>query len=275
MHPGVGRLLLESEIRGGAVSANATRRTAFVIAGGHVLTAGHCSADATQIDPLWLRLPAPDDAFGTLDLPVRVVDEDVALDVAVLALDPARTARGDTSAAGLLDRVPPVPVGLPAGAEDRVRTEGYPRDGRAGGLVFTGEVADPAARLGRSRVHALQLQIKELAAGVPHGPGGHSGGPVLTAEQGLAVGVVRAYPEDETRDYAVGGTLLATRIQDLAGRFPAVREAFARRAAEVLGQASPAVREVAPSLATLIRADARHTRFFGREPELGRLHDRG
>jgi len=92
-----------------------------------------------------------------------------------------------------------------------------------------------------------------LAASVPHGPGGHSGGPVLTAETGLAVGVVRAYPPDETREYAVGGTLLATCIQDLAARFPAVREAFAQRAAEVLRQAAASVR-VAPSLATLIRA---------------------
>ncbi|MGH3980952.1 MAG: tetratricopeptide repeat protein, partial [Pseudonocardiaceae bacterium] len=275
MHPGVGRLLLESEIRAGAIRTDATRRTAFVIAGGHALTAAHCSADATADDPLWFRLPAPADGFGTVDLPVRVVDEDAALDVAVLGLDPVRAARGDTSglsAAELWGRVPPVPVGLPAAAGERIRTEGHPRDGRAGGLAFTGTVVEPEMRLPQHRAFALQLQIEELGASVPHGPGGHSGGPVLIAESGLAVGVVRAYPPDETRDYAVGGTLLATRIQDLAARFPAVREAFARQAAEVLGQASPAARAAAPSLATLIRADARHTRFFGREPELGQLH---
>ncbi|HEU0086059.1 MAG TPA: tetratricopeptide repeat protein [Pseudonocardiaceae bacterium] len=275
MHPGVGRLLLESEIRDGAIRADATRRTAFVIAGGHALTARHCSADATSDDPLWLRLPAPDDPFGTVDLPVRVLDEDAALDVAVLGLDDSgRAARGDISerpAAELWRRVPPVPVGLPATAGDAVRTEGYPRDGRDGGLAFSGNVVEPEARLLQSRACALQLYIDELAASTPHGPGGHSGGPVRTAGQGLAVGVVRAYPPDETRVYAVGGSLLATRLQDLIPRFPAVQEAFAQRAAEVLGQGSAAVREAAESLATLIRADARQTRFFGREPELAQL----
>ncbi|HEU0087633.1 MAG TPA: hypothetical protein VFQ77_08280 [Pseudonocardiaceae bacterium] len=40
MHAGVGRLLLGSEIRDdGILDVKATRRTAFVIAGGHALTA--------------------------------------------------------------------------------------------------------------------------------------------------------------------------------------------------------------------------------------------
>jgi len=73
MYQGVGRLLLDSEMRGGCIDARVTRRTAFVIAGGHVLTAQHCSSDATQTDLLWLRLAAPGDEFGTVDLPVRVV----------------------------------------------------------------------------------------------------------------------------------------------------------------------------------------------------------
>ncbi|HEU0087848.1 MAG TPA: tetratricopeptide repeat protein [Pseudonocardiaceae bacterium] len=272
MHAGVGQLLLGSEILGGILDVKATRRTAFVIAGGHALTARHCSADASDDDPLWLRLPTSEDEFVPVDLPVRVVDEDAALDVAVLGPDPGREPRGDISAdsaATVLSRVPPVPVGLSGRSGEAVRTEGYPRDGRAGGLAFTGTIADPAARLTKHRAHALQLQIAELAASVPHGPGGHSGGPVLT-EQGCAVGVVRAYPPDETRNYAIGGSLLATRIQDLAARFPAVREAFARRAAQVLGQASPTVR-TAPSLATLIRADAHLTQFFGRKAELDLL----
>ncbi len=282
MHTGVGRLLLGSEIRDGAIHPEATRRTAFVIAGGHMLTARHCSADATADDPLWLWLwlwlwlPAPDDEFGTVDVPVRVVDEDAALDVAVLGPDPGRAVRGDTSedcAATVLARVPTVPVGLPGLAGDAVRTQGYPRDGRAGGLAFTGKIVDPQARLSRHRAYALQLQIAELAAGVPHGPGGHSGGPVLCADTGSVIGVVRAYPPDETLDYAVGGSLLASRIQDLAKRFDAVRAAFAHRAREVLGQVSVAAEMTAPSLATLIRADAHLTRFFAREPELARLDD--
>ncbi|MGH3913094.1 MAG: trypsin-like peptidase domain-containing protein, partial [Pseudonocardiaceae bacterium] len=275
MHAGVGWLLLGSELRDGTIRAEATRRTAFVIAGGHALTARHCSADATEDDPLWLRLSAPDDEFGTVDLPMRVVAEDAALDVAVLGLDLGREPRGDTSgesAATVLARVPPVPVGLPGEAGAVVRTEGYPRDGRAGGLAFTGKIVDPEARLVRHRAYALQLHIEELAAGVPHGPGGHSGGPVLCADTGSVIGVVRAYPPDETRDYAVGGSLLASRIQDLAEHFDAVRAAFAHRAREVLGQASVAAEMTAPSLATLIRADAHLTRFFAREPELARLH---
>ncbi|MGH8571191.1 MAG: AAA family ATPase, partial [Gammaproteobacteria bacterium] len=276
MHAGVGRLLLSSELRDGVIGAKATRRTAFVIAGGHALTARHCSADGRQTDPLWLRLPAPGDEFGTVDLPMRLIDDDAALDVAVLGVDPDRAARGDTSresAAELLSRVPPLPVGLPATAGDLIRTEGYPRDARDGGLAFTGRVVDSAARLQRSRAYALQLQIEELAASVPHGPGGHSGGPVLAGETGLVVGVVRAYPPDDTRDYAVGGSLLASRAQDIATKLPAVREAFAQRCRDVLGQASASAGLEARSLATLIRADARHTRFFGREPELAQLHD--
>ncbi|MBA2322803.1 MAG: AAA family ATPase, partial [Pseudonocardiales bacterium] len=278
MLQGVGRLLLDSEMRGGSIDPRATRRTAFVVAGGHALTARHCSSDATGTDLLWLRLPAPGDEFGIVDLPVRVVDEDAALDVAVLGVDPGRVARGDDSggsAAELLGRVSPVPVGVPVTAGEPIRTQGYPRDARDGGLAFTGKVVDSAALLRKHRVHGLQLQIDELAASVPHGPGGHSGGPVLatgTGQTDLVVGVVRAYPADETRQYAVGGSLLASRVQDLAERFPAVRDAFAQQCLEMLGQASTPAMAQAPSLATLIRADARHTRFFGREPELAQLH---
>jgi len=276
MHRGVGRLLLGSELRDGAIHPKATRRTAFMIAGGHALTARHCSTDAPKNNPLWLQLPAPNDEFGTVDLPVQVVDEDAALDVTVLGLDPGRTAQGDTSgqsAAELWDRMPTLPVGLPASAGEAIRTEGHPRDARAGGLAFTGTVVDPDARLTKYRAYALQLHIEELAASIPHGPGGHSGGPVLATGTGLVVGVVRAYPPDETRDYAVGGSLLASRIQDLAERFPAVREAFAHRARDMLGQASAAANLAAPSLATLIRADTQLTEFFGREPELEQLQD--
>lgn len=277
MHQGVGRLLLDSEIRRGCIDARATRRTAFVIAGGHALTARHCSSDATERDLLWLRLPAPGEEFSTVDLPVRVVDEDAALDIVVLGVDPGRVARGDTSgdsAVELLGRVSPLPVGPPAAAGEVIRTQGYPRDARDGGLAFTGKVVDPAALLRKHHAYGLQLQIDELAASVPHGPGGHSGGPVLAVgarRAEVVVGVVRAYPADETREYAVGGSLLASRIQDLAARFPAVRDAFAQRCREVLGQTSTPAMAQAPSLATLIRADARHTRFFGRKPELRQL----
>jgi hypothetical protein len=249
-----------------------------VIAGGHVLTARHCSSGGAPGDLLWLRLAAPGDEFGTVDLPVRVVDEDAGLDVAVLGVDPARDARGDTvgkSASEVLGRVWPLPVSVPAVAGALIRTQGYPRDGRDGGLAFTGTLVDPAALLRKHRVFVLQLHLDELAASVPHGPGGHSGGPVLATSVGSGegvVGVVRAYPPDETREYAVGGSLLASRIQDLAARFPAVREAFAHRCVEILGRASVPPMPQAPSLATLIRADAGHTRFFGRELELRRLH---
>lgn len=208
MHAGVGRLLLGSEIRDGTVDAAATRRTAFVIAGGHALTARHCSADATADDPLWLRLSSPDDEFGTVDVPVSVADEDDALDVAVLDVDPGREPRGDTSgdaAAAVLARVPPVPVGLAGRAGDAVRTEGYPRDGRAGGLAFTGKIVDPAARLSRHRAYALQLQIEELAAGVPHGPGARSA--VATRSRGRTSEATSAFSSGSTtRNWATAAS---------------------------------------------------------------------
>lgn len=182
MHKGVGRLLLESEISAGSIIPSATRRTAFAISSGYVITAQHCSVDASHSNPLLLRLPAPDNPFEIVDLPVRIVDEDRAIDIAVLELDRTRPILGSFDVGQSVDdlwaRIPRVPLGIPAVAEAKIRAEGYPQNGRPSGLAVSGKVVESEARLLRNRAFALQLYIDELAASIPQGPGGLSGGPV-------------------------------------------------------------------------------------------------
>jgi hypothetical protein len=275
---GVGRLLLTSELTTDA----ADRRTAFLIDAEHALTTWHCARDSREgADPLWLRLPYPHRDGARVDLPMRVVDHDTALDAAVLRRDrdPHRSVqRGDEIELQRWLAGAALMLGTAAVRDARVWTEGFPRRASPAGLTFSGKVTDPAARL-RSRVTVLQLHLKQPAAGVPQGPGGHSGGPVLCTEVGsgseVVVGLVRAFLADESKELAVGGTVMATRIQDLAARFPLVSDVVARRARNILSATSTGHGGgVVVSLATLVRADAPHpTRFLGRVDELRRLHE--
>jgi hypothetical protein len=250
---GVGRLLLTSELTTDA----ADRRTAFLIDAEHALTAWHCARDSREgADPLWLRLRHPDVHGAWVNLPMRVADHDTTLDAAVLRLDPDRPVRGGDGIdlpqwlAGVA-----LVLGTAAVAHAPVRTEGFPRRAGPAGLAFSGTVTDPAARL-RSRVTVLQLHLKQPAAGVPQGPGGHSGGPVLCTEVGsgsevVVVGLVRAFLADESKELAVGGTVIATRIQDLAARFPLVSDVLARRARDT-PQLAPAGVVLAVVLAVVL-----------------------
>lgn len=234
MKEGVGRLLLTSELTDrGTITSEAVRRTAFVIDRMHALTAWHCAQDTRDgADALWLRLTdLRHIGIDEVDVPVVVVDTDTALDAAVLALDRSRKARGalDDDLDSLFASVA-LPLGETVPVHAQIRTEGFPRDARPGGLAFAGLVVDSEAKLSRSR--ALQLHLAELGATVPHGPGGHSGGPVLFLDPGseaeVVVGLVRSFPPDESHEYAIGGTVLATRIQDLVKQFSVVKDAQSR-----------------------------------------------
>lgn len=234
MKDGVGRLLLTSELtQDGTVTSEAVRRTAFVIDRMHALTAWHCARDARDVaDCLWLRLADPCyTGINIIDVPVVVIETDTALDAAVLALDQTRGAHGtpNDDLESLFNSIA-LPLGKAVPVHATIRTEGFPRDARIGGLAFAGSVVDCDAKLSRSR--ALQLHLAELGATVPHGPGGHSGGPVLYLDPDskieVVVGLVRSFPPDGSHKYAIGGTVLAARVQDLAERFGAVKDAQSR-----------------------------------------------
>ncbi|MCK9877274.1 trypsin-like peptidase domain-containing protein, partial [Frankia sp. Ag45/Mut15] len=301
MLAGVGRLLVGETPDQTAYDEEF--RTGFVIAHGHVLTAAHCVRDLAD-EPLWLRLrPGSGRSSGSgghpgggryVFVPLRVVDVDEALDGAVLALDTARvaaSAQDSRALTELLTRVA-VPLGVTAvrfGWD--IRTEGFPASaGNPDGTVFSGTVDDPDGQVSQAGMPApaLQLLLGALGAAAPESPKGHSGGPVLhepptatstdgpvtTSQNGaVAVGMVRAYPPgDETRWTALGGIVYATRLDDLARRFPPVADAVADTAQRRLEAVSPRRRTVTDSVAGLLRADAALTDFRGRTSERHNLH---
>ncbi|WP_322748677.1 MULTISPECIES: tetratricopeptide repeat protein [unclassified Frankia] len=300
----MGRLLVDGEPVAGK---GAVFRTGFVIDSCHVLTAAHCvrdvDTDDASVGRWWLRLPYEDapadhgedrggaDAAGRLLVPLRVADRDEGrLDAAVLRVDPDRESRpalGPDQLAAVLDRVA-VALDITVDPQARVRAEGFPASaGNPNGRAFSGVISDgharlPAARAGLPAVRALELFLDQAAAVSPEGPGGLSGGPVIqhtdqkagsdtAAAAYAAVGVIRGFPKGEEAWQARGGTVYASRVDDLTGRFPVVADAVARRAQQVLDQAGNPRSGAAGSLIGLLRADAALTDFRGRTQERGQL----
>ncbi|WP_322755187.1 tetratricopeptide repeat protein, partial [Frankia sp. Cas3] len=298
MLAGVGRLLVDGEPVAGK---GAVFRTGFVIDSCHVLTAAHCVRDVdtgdASVGRLWLRLPYDDgpsststarggvDGAGCLLVPLRVADRDEGrLDAAVLRVDPDRESRpalGPDRLAAVLDRVA-VPLDITVDPQVRVRAEGFPASaGNPNGRAFSGVISDARARLPAAR--ALELFLDQTAAVSPEGPGGLSGGPVIqhtdqkagsdtAAAAYAAVGVIRGFPKGEEAWQARGGTVYASRVDDLTGRFPVVADAVARRAQQILDQAGNPRSGTAGSLIGLLRADAALTDFRGRTQERDQLH---
>ncbi|WP_250291936.1 S1 family peptidase [Frankia sp. CiP1_Cm_nod1] len=288
MLPGVGRLLVDGEPVG---DESEVFRTGFVIDSSHVLTAAHCVRGVDEADAsLWLRLlherepgdDGPDTGGGGyLLVPLRVAELDESgLDAAVLVVDPRREPRpavGAERLAACLERVA-VPLGIEVSAREGVRAEGFPAStGNPHGRAFSGEISDVRARL--AGAWSLELFFDQAAAVSAEGPGGLSGGPVLrkagpdAAAEEVAVGVVHGFPRGEERWQAQGGTVYASRVADLAGRFTAVADAVARRAQRALAAGGDPPRSgPARSLVELLRADAAITGFRGREKERDQLH---
>lgn len=206
----IGRLLTAQEREvwpGGGVL-----RSGFVIDAGWVLTAWHCLRDIGGVQArLWLRLQPRDGTEPFVEVPVRYAAHDVALDVALLAVD------GEY---GFLSG-----VALPLGGEVRagaaVRIGGFPeRNNARHAVVFNGVVESADALVGRHL--GVRVHVPAFAARYAESPGGMSGGPLLREGADLrdqVVGVVVSYPRFGDDRGATGGGVICRRIADVCDRF--------------------------------------------------------
>jgi hypothetical protein len=234
--PRVGRILIGAEraaAQSGGLADGEMLRSAFVITGPYVLTAWHCVRDANDAEPVWFRF-RPDAGLAGQRyayLPLRVVNADKKLDLAVLALDTDLLTGESLSAAdaaGLLTGMI-IPVGRYVDIGEDVRVMGFPASKPGSDSdTFSADVIDTALLLGS--VNCLKLRGDEFAAYDPVDPHGLSGGPVLKArdlslgasEGEVAVGLVRGVPEREGDGTSPGGALttssggavIATRLAD-------------------------------------------------------------
>ena len=273
----VGRILTDAERdrrRAGEDAAGwegEQLRSAFAISGEHVLTAWHCVRDLVEAgEALWVRLRASGPGQAYVYVPVRLVCQDPGWDVAVLGVDRGRRPLPGVldAAAVLADAV--VPLGIEVGTGDRVQVAGFPANAAtsADHDVDLADVADVALPFGA--VQAMKLTGTAFAAVDPVDPHGLSGGPVLSTDRqgGLcAVGVVRAVPRGQGQA-ALGGSLVATRIEDVAGLLPQVAQALLPEARPHRGPGERSVSGDVSSLVTMLRADAAVVDFFGRGTEL-------
>ena len=280
----VGRILLERERaarvanEGAASIAGEGLRSAFTIHAGHVLTAWHCVREAAERgDPLWFRLR---DANARTNrrykyLPVRMLDQDRTFDIAVLVVDGSRLGEaglsGDDAEKLLAGSI--IPLGVDVSVHESVQVVGFPANApSADSDTFPARVVDLTLPLGE--VTGLKLVGESFAAVAPIDPHGLSGGPVLKSGSTgveVAVGVVRSLPIGRYPDAALGGALIATRIEDVAGRLPQIAAALLAEVPSTPVMAGRAWR-ADTSLAGLLRADAELVDYFGRDHELRDLH---
>ena len=257
----VGRILLDRERaarmanEGSPTIPGEGLRSAFTISNEHVLTARHCVQDAAERgDRLWFRLR---DADAQTDsrykyVPVTLLDSDEKFDVAVLVVDRSRLSEAGLSESGteklLAGSI--IPLGKDVSVHDQVRVMGFPTNApSADSDTLSARVVDLALPLGD--VTGLKLVSTSFAAVDPVDPRGLSGGPVLKPNDmgdggigvEVAVGVVRQVPVGRYPDTALGGELIATRIEDVAPRLPQVAAVLPRTAH---------LREIVAYLTTLI-----------------------
>ena len=275
----VGRILLEPE-RAARMADEAAAgisgeglRSAFAISAEHILTAWHCVRDASaRGDRLWFRLRVAEAGAPRryAYLPVRVLAENEAFDVAVLEVE---RSLGEVERL-LADSV--IPLGLDVSVHEQVRVMGFPANApSADSDTLPARVVDLTLPLGE--VTGLKLLGESFAAVDPVNPHGLSGGPVLKdrgAGIEVAVGVVRGVPVGRYADTALGGGLIATRIEDIAGLLPEVAAALLADAPDAPvvtpGTSGPA-QWADTSLSGLLRADAELVDFLGRDRELREL----
>lgn len=214
-------------------------RSAFVISRRYVLTAWHCVCEMSADSLPWLRMRHGGEPSGprhAVYFPLRLSSADETFDAAVFTIDPDRLEEvGLTPGAAeeLLETFV-IPLALDVSDDDPVRVMGFPASSpSADSDTQPGQVVDPALALGE--VTVLKLFGAAFAAVDPVDPRGLSGGPVLkTRPEGqVAVGVVRGVPTGRYRDTALGGGLVAARIEDLASRLPEIAEALSKSLSQI------------------------------------------
>jgi Trypsin-like peptidase domain len=236
--PRVGRILTGDERAARMANETAATirgeglRSAFTISKEHILTAWHCVRDVPGPDLLWFRLQDADVLAGRRYqyLPVRVLEQDEAFDVAVLELDRSRL-----SEIGLLESEAEslmagsvIPLGTDVSKDERVSVMGFPvTSPSANGDTLGARVDAVTQPIGDAT--ALKLFVDEFSTSAPADPRGLSGGPILKLRGvGLevAVGIVRSFPVGKPGGASIGGGLFATRVEDVAGRLPHVGAAL-------------------------------------------------
>lgn len=243
--PRVGRILTSAERTARMANESADQisqeklRTAFVVSPRHVITAWHCVREMSADSFPWLRMRQGGEPSGprhAVYFPLRLSNTDETFDVAVLTIDPERLPEvGLTpgTAEKLLEAFV-IPLAVDVANDEPVRVMGFPASSpSADSDTQPGQVVDSALPLGD--VTVLKLFGSAFAAVDPVDPRGLSGGPVLkTGPDGqVAVGVVRGVPTGKYPDTALGGGLVAARIEDLASRLPEIAEALNRSLSQI------------------------------------------
>jgi hypothetical protein len=206
-------------------------RSAFAINERFIVTAWHCIREECAAGvPLWFRLRR--EMTGSkeyLYLPVRVTNYDTLFDVAALTIHLERLAEVDLSqdvATELLAEIA-IPLGIDVRDNDQLQVIGFP-ESHTGADSDTHSARVVATSVPLGDVSGLKLYCEALAAASPVNPHGMSGGPVLrtsrTSDQGAyqAVGIIRVAPPGLMEGTASGGSLIATRIEDVADGIPEI-----------------------------------------------------
>lgn len=233
----IGRILTADERaarKGGEEAAglgSEALRSAFAIDERFILTAWHCvRLECAAGKTLWFRIRRETTGGSAyLYLPVRVTNYDALFDVAALAIDPERLAEVGLSqdeAAELLAEIS-IPLDIDVRDNDQVQVIGF-SESHTGADSDTNSAKVVASIVPLGDVSALKLYGEAFAAASPVNPRGMSGGPVLrtsrTADQDAyrAVGIIRAAPQGLWEGAASGGSLIATRIEDVADQIPEI-----------------------------------------------------
>jgi hypothetical protein len=256
-------------------------RSAFAIGPRHVLTAWHNVREAVRAQAgLWFRLRHDDSQRRHYAyIPVRVSNYDLALDVAALAVDAERALDCDLTPDDIqrLLTGAALPLSLRVDPAARIKIIGFPASApSADSDTNEARVVDSVFPLGN--VVGMKLFGEAFGAASPVDPHGLSGAPVVQESRGedgpdhCAVGVVRVVPRGVIPRAASGGSLVATRVEDLVDVLPEVHAALAPVLTPT--EAIHRSRRRVPNLLALERMTSetmRENSVLFNDPVLGRL----